>query len=79
MLNHLFHRAILQELAVLIAVHAVIFLLTPVGICAEDIICERHSATLTKSLFHKNLIYFDSNIFDAAKLLIVAVSTKLLG
>ena len=52
MLNHLLHRTILQELPVLIAVHAIIFVLTSVGIGAEDILCERHSAALAKSLFH---------------------------
>jgi hypothetical protein len=52
MLNHLFHRTILQELAVLVAVHAVIFILRAVGIGAEDFICERHSAALAKFLFH---------------------------
>jgi hypothetical protein len=37
MFDHLFHRAVLQELAIPVAVHAVIFVLTSVGIGAEDI------------------------------------------
>ena len=52
MLNHLVHRAVLQELAVLIAIHAIFFILAAVGIRAEDFIRERHSAALTKLLFH---------------------------
>jgi hypothetical protein len=56
MFNHLFHRTILQELAVLVAVHAVIFILTSVGIRTEDIICERHSAALAKFLFHSIIV-----------------------
>ena len=32
MLNHLFHRAVLQEMSIPVAVHAIIFILTTVGI-----------------------------------------------
>ena len=52
MLNHLAHRAVLQELAVLIAIHTIVFVLAAIGIGAEDFIGERHSATLTEFLFH---------------------------
>jgi hypothetical protein len=75
MLNHLFHRTILQELAVLVAVHAVIFILTSVGVGAEHLICERHSAALTKFLFH-TIIFIR---FDAAKVYIFDEITKYLG
>ena len=37
--DHLFHRAVLQELPIFIAVYAVFFILTAIGISAEDIIC----------------------------------------
>jgi hypothetical protein len=77
MLNHFFHRAVLQELTILIAVHAIIFVLTTVGVCAEDIVSQRHAATLTKCYFF-HFSYFVLS-FDAAKLLIVADSAKLLG
>jgi hypothetical protein len=60
MLNHLFHRTILQELTVLVAVHAVIFVLTSVGIGTEDFFCERHAATLTKFLFHTFIFLYVS-------------------
>ena len=60
MLNHLFHRTILQELAILVAVHAVIFVLTSVGIRSEDIIRERHSAALAKFLFHSIIVLYVS-------------------
>ncbi len=52
MLNHLVHRAVLQELAVLVAIDAIVLILTAVGIGAEQILGERHSAALTKFLFH---------------------------
>ena len=50
--NHLIHCALLQELPVLITVHAVILILTPVGIGTENLLCERHSAALAKFHFH---------------------------
>ena len=78
MFNHLFHRTILYKLAILIAVHAVIFVLRAVGIRTEDFFSERHSATLTKSLFH-TFFLFVINVFDGANLLIVAESAKFLG
>jgi hypothetical protein len=56
MFDHLFHRAVLQEFSIPVAVHAVIFVLTSIGIGAENIFCERHAATLTKSLFHNIFI-----------------------
>jgi hypothetical protein len=52
MLYHLIHRAVLQELAVLIAIHAVVFVLASIGIGAKDFVGERHSAALAKLLFH---------------------------
>ena len=52
MLYHLIHRAVLQELAVLIAIHAIILIFASIGIGAKDFIGERHSAALTKLLFH---------------------------
>ena len=54
MVNHLFHCRVLQESAVLVAVNAVILVLCAVGICAEDIICERYSAALTEFHFHSS-------------------------
>ena len=46
-------------LTVFIAVHAVIFVLTTVGIRAENIVSKWHSATLTKShFFHISLFIF---------------------
>ena len=66
MLNHLVHCAVLQELAVLIAIYAVIRVFTPVGVRSEDLLCERHSAALAKFLFHTIFIIR----FDAAKVLL---------
>jgi hypothetical protein len=60
MLNHLFHRTILQELAILVAVHAVIFVFRAIGIRTEDIFRERHSAALTKFLFHSIIVLYVS-------------------
>jgi hypothetical protein len=40
------------ELAFLIAVDAVIFILASIGIGAEDFLSERHSAALAKSDIH---------------------------
>jgi hypothetical protein len=57
-LYHLIHRAVLQELPVLVAVDAVIFIPGSIGIGAKDFIRERHSATLTKLHFHMTLYYF---------------------
>ena len=49
MLNHLLHRAVLQELAVLIAVLAVVKVRAPVSIRAAILILsERHATTLAK-------------------------------
>ena len=64
MLNHLFHRTVLQELAVLVAVHAVIFILTSIGIRTKHIICERHAAALTKLLFHIIIFLYIYNSSD---------------
>ena len=50
--NHLLHSHILRELAVLVAVDAVIFIGRAIRICAEDFIGERHSAALTEFHFH---------------------------
>ena len=49
-LDHLVHRAVLGELAILVAIYAIVFVLASVGIGAEDFIGERHSAALTE--FH---------------------------
>ncbi len=64
MLNHLVHRALLLELAILIAVDAVIFIFASIGIGAEDFLGERHSAALAEFLFHM----FPLHIFTFAKL-----------
>ena len=56
-LDHLIHRAILQELPVPVAVDAVIFILASIGIGAQDFIRERHPAALTKFLFHRYCFY----------------------
>jgi hypothetical protein len=78
MFDHLFHRAILQEFSILIAVHAIIFVLTTVGISAENIVSQWHSATLTKFdfFFHIFILFY---LLDAAKLRIDADTTKYLG
>lgn len=57
-IDHLLHSHILRELAVLIAVDAVIFIGCAIGIRAADFIRERHSATLTELLFHNNFLCF---------------------
>lgn len=49
---HLLHSYVLRELAVLIAVDAVILVGRSIRICAENLVCERHSATLTEFHFH---------------------------
>jgi hypothetical protein len=78
MFDHLFHRAILQEFSILIAVHAIIFVLTTVGISAENIVSQRHTATLTEFHFFFHIYYFVLS-FDVAKVLIVAIIAKFLG
>ena len=50
--NHLLHCHILRELAVLVAVDAIILVWCAIGIRAEHFICERHSAALTEFHFH---------------------------
>jgi hypothetical protein len=77
MLNHFFHRALLQEFSVPVAVHAIIFVFTTVGVCAENLVSQWHSATLTESHFF-HIPYFVLS-FDAAKLRRVAYYTKFLG
>jgi hypothetical protein len=52
MLYHLIHRAVLGELAILVAIDAIILIFASIGIGAEDFVSERHSAALTKLLFH---------------------------
>jgi hypothetical protein len=78
MLNHFFHRTVLQELTVLIAVHTIIFVLASIGICAENIVSQWHAATLTEfnNFFHISYYVY---LFDAAKIHIVAGSAKNLG
>jgi hypothetical protein len=78
MLNHLVHRTILQELAVLVAVHAIIFVLTSIGIRTENFLCERHTAALTKLLFH-TIFLFVINGFDGAKIHRMNILSKFLG
>ena len=51
----------LQEFTVRVAVHAVMFILRAVGIRAEDCLCERHSAALTKFLFHNIFICYHNS------------------
>ena len=58
MFDHLFHRAVLQEFSILVAIHAVIFILAAVDIRAEDFLGERHSAALAKLLFHHLSIFY---------------------
>jgi hypothetical protein len=71
MLNHFFHRALLQEFSVPVAVHAIIFVLTTVGVCAENLVSQWHSATLTESHFF-HIPYFVLS-FDAARLVQAAL------
>lgn len=52
--NHLLHCHVLRELAVFVAVDAVILIWCTTGIRADDIIYERHSAALTK--FHIHIV-----------------------
>lgn len=49
---HLLHGHVLRELALLVAVDAVVFIGCAVGIRAEDFTGERHSAALTEFHFH---------------------------
>jgi hypothetical protein len=49
---HLIHCAVLGELAILIAIDAIILVFASIGIGAKDFIGKRHSATLAKLLFH---------------------------
>ena len=62
---HLLHSHILCELAVLVAVYAVILVGRTIGICAEDFICKRHSAALTEFHFHYLLYYLPSSPYRA--------------
>jgi hypothetical protein len=71
MLNHFFHRALLQEFSVPVAVHAIIFVFTTVGVCAENLVSQWHSATLTESHFF-HIPYFVLS-FDAARLVQAAL------
>ena len=50
--NHLFHSHVLCELAVFVAIDAVIFVLCAVGIRTFVVVVQRHSAALAKFLFH---------------------------
>lgn len=52
MVNHLLHSHILRELALLVAIDAVIFVWSAIGIRAENFICKRHAAALTEFHFH---------------------------
>ena len=54
MLNHLIHSAFLEEMAISIAEHAVVFIPAAVSIRAEDSFGKRHPATLTETLFHSS-------------------------
>ena len=49
---HLLHCHVLRELSGFVAVNTVILVLCDVGIRAEYIICERHSAALTEFHIH---------------------------
>ena len=55
MFYHLFHREILRERALLVAVYAVVPILASVGIRARDLVRERHSAALAEIRFHNVL------------------------
>jgi hypothetical protein len=58
MLNHLFHRAVLQELSIPVAVHTVIFILTSIGIRTEQLVSQRHATALTKFHLVIHIRYF---------------------
>jgi hypothetical protein len=47
-LYHLVHGAIISEGTILVAIHTVILVFASVGIGAENLLGERHSAALTK-------------------------------
>ena len=51
--DHLFHREVTGEGAVLVAVDAVFVTLAAIGVRAQDFRRKRHSAALTKFHFHK--------------------------
>lgn len=63
--NHVLHSHILLKLAILVAVDAVIFVWRAIGICTDDFICERHSATLTEFHFHCYLSFLPSSPYRA--------------
>ena len=51
-LYHFYHGAFLQEFAIFVAVHAVVFVLAAVGIGAQHLVVQRHAAALAKFHFH---------------------------
>ena len=59
MLNHLVHRAVLQEFSITIAIHAILFVLASIGICTENLVSQWHSATLTKFDFFHIIHFFN--------------------
>lgn len=62
-LYHLVHCAVVGKLAILITIHAVIFVFAAVGICAQNLLIQRHSAALTEFnfLFHIKTVYHKSS------------------
>lgn len=66
-LDHFFHRAIHGELAVLIAVDAIVFVLGAVGVRTLQLFGQRHAAALTKLLFHNTSVCFGKDTNSAAE------------
>ena len=62
-LNHLLHRHVLRELTIHVTIVAVIIITATIGICSFVIICKRHTAALTKFLFHILILFLFSQTF----------------
>lgn len=58
---HLLHSHILRELAILVAVDAVILVLCAIGIRAFVVVSQRHSTALTKFHFHCHFLFSPNN------------------
>jgi hypothetical protein len=46
--HHFLHREVAREGSILVAIDAILLILAAIGIGAEQFICERHAAALTK-------------------------------
>ena len=55
--NHLSHSHILSESAVFVAIETIILIRGAIGICTDNFVYERHSATLTEFHFHCHLLF----------------------